>query len=175
MEKIWTLCKSSKKMLKVITSIPKGFTASDDVVDAFDHIWRPVVDSSAQYTKNSLPPPFEAFGNSSWILVECRVPKCSGCPEYTIEKANAYQKSKQTILKKSQTLFGGVRNRKHATLYRTKRLQLKKEEEEEEMEEESSESSSYSSSSSEEEEKEEEQDDEESEDEVVSSSESTSS
>ena len=174
-------CKKNKtvffteKMIKVITSVPKGCTASDDVIDAFDHIWRPVVDANAQYSKNNLPPPFEAFGNcTQWILVECRVRKCTGCAEYTMDKANAFQKTKETLLKKSQTIFGITRNRKHATSYRTKRLQLKKDEEEEEMEESSS-SSSYVSSSSEEEIEEEEKDEESEIEDVESSTDSSSS
>jgi hypothetical protein len=156
-----------------VFKIPKTHATSGVFLKGFGHVWEPVVNLHASYTKNSLPPPFEAFGDSLWRLEKCEIKHDGECHEYTCKEATTTHEQSLRVLKQFNVLFGVTRNKKFAAELRAFKKQEKedeeKEEEEEEEEEESeseSESEFESETESETEQDDEEEDDEEEEEEA---------
>ena len=153
--------------LPMITSIPKTHTPTGILLNAFKHSWEPVVSLNPEYTKSTLPPPFEAFGEDTfWKLHSCEIKHEGNCYDFTLLQAKGAHEKNGRILKQFNVLFGVTRNKKFAAELRALK-KIEKEEEEKEEEEESSESeSSESEESSASEESESEQDDDEDDDET---------
>ena len=121
------------------------------------------------YSKNSLPPPFEAFGEDAlWKLQQCDIKHDGNCHDYTHCEAKKAQDKKQQFLRQFNVLFGITRNKKFAAELRSLKKQEKEDEEreeEEETKEKEDEESSESESEFEQEEEEREVDDGEDDDE----------
>jgi len=130
--------------------IPKTHRATGIILHAFKHSWEPIVKIGAVYEKNTLPPPFEAFGDETlWNLHACEIKHAGECFDFTVSEAKHAHEKNGRLLKQFNVLFGVTRNKKFAAELRALK---KQEKEEEEKEEESEESETESESESEEEE-----------------------
>jgi hypothetical protein len=131
-------------------TIPKTHVASGILMTGFGHIWEPIVPRNPTYSKNSLPPPFEAFGEDAlWKLQQCDIKHEGACHDYTSAEAKKAQDKKQLFLKQFNVLFGITRNKKFAAELRSFKKQEKEDEEREDEEEKEKEKEDEESSESE--------------------------
>ena len=131
-------------------SFPKTHAPSGIILNAFKHKWEPVVLLNPQYSKNTLPPPFEAFGDDTiWKLHECEIKHEGECYEFTMLEAKKSHEKSGRLLKQFNLLFGVTRNKKFAAELRAQKKLEKEEEEKEEEEESESETETESESESE--------------------------
>ncbi len=105
-----------------------------------NHVWEPYVKEKPNLISN-LPPPFDAFGDATWKLIECK----QNCP--TLKKCISTTLTIQTTDLK--VLLGVSQNKKNAKQFRDDKKKVKEIIIEEAEEEEVVSSSSSSSASSE--------------------------
>ena len=119
--------------MDVITEIPSGWAPAKMSIDGFGHSWRPVLPTAPTLTSSTLPIPYEAYGQSKWVLIACKSNHTGTCAANTIQLAVRATVQFDKSIERLPIIQGVARNKRAAKQFRDSKRAAAEEEEEEKV------------------------------------------